>query len=53
LAAELKGQLGVDSELIASHGGVFEITVDGKSVFSKRSSGRFPDDGEVLRLIRS
>jgi selT/selW/selH-like putative selenoprotein len=32
---------------------VFEVTVDGVLVFSKRSSGRFPDDGEVVGLIRT
>jgi selenoprotein W-related protein len=53
LAAELKSHLGVDAELIASHNGVYEVSVEGKLVFSKRSLGRFPDDGEVLELIRS
>jgi selenoprotein W-related protein len=52
LAAELKNELGIESELVASHGGVFEVTVDGKPVFSKRSLGRFPDEGEVVGLIR-
>jgi len=52
LAAELKNRLGIESELVASHGGVFEVTVDGKTVFSKRALGRFPDDGEVVGLIR-
>jgi selenoprotein W-related protein len=42
----------VDSRLKASGGGVFEITVDGKPVFSKRQLGRFPEDGEIVRLIR-
>jgi selenoprotein W-related protein len=42
----------VESELIASGGGVFEITVDGKKLFSKKALGRFPKDGEVLELIR-
>jgi selenoprotein W-related protein len=37
---------------VASGGGVFEVSVDGRLVFSKRSSGRFPEDGEVLELIR-
>jgi len=32
---------------------VFEVAVDGVLLFSKKSSGRFPDDGEVLDLIRS
>jgi selenoprotein W-related protein len=49
----LKSALGAESELVASGGGVFEITVDGKTVFSKRSLGRFPNDGEVLDLIRA
>jgi selT/selW/selH-like putative selenoprotein len=31
---------------------VFEITVDGKLIFSKRSLGRFPEEGEILGLIR-
>ena len=47
---ELKRELGADSELVASHGGVYEISVDGKTIFSKRSLGRFPDDGEIVRL---
>jgi selenoprotein W-related protein len=43
----------VDAQLVAGHGGVFDVTVDGKKVFSKRSQGRFPEEGEVLGLIRS
>jgi selenoprotein W-related protein len=39
--------------LIASGGGVFEVVSDGQLVFSKKSLGRFPDDGEVARLIEA
>jgi selenoprotein W-related protein len=53
LAAELKRTLKADTELVAGHGGVFEITVDGNLLFSKKSQGRFPEEGEVLGLIRS
>jgi len=53
LAAELKTEFGVSAELVASGGGVFEVTVDGQRVFSKKALGRFPDDGEVVRLVRS
>ena len=53
MAAELKSHFGVDAELIASHNGVFEVSADGKLLFSKKSLGRFPDEGEVLDLIRS
>jgi len=49
----LKSALGAECELVASGGGVFEITVDRKAIFSKRSLGRFPNDGEVLELIRA
>ena len=52
MAAELKSAFGADSELVAGAGGVFEISVDGKLVFSKRALSRFPEDGEVVDLIR-
>jgi selenoprotein W-related protein len=38
-------------ELIASSGGVYEVNVDGTLVFSKKKTGRFPEQGEVLKLI--
>jgi selenoprotein W-related protein len=53
LAAELLEELGVRSDLVASGGGVFEVKVDGKLLYSKQSLGRFPEDGEVLGLIRA
>jgi selenoprotein W-related protein len=38
-------------ELIASSGGVYEVTVDVRIIFSKKKTGRFPEAGEVLKLI--
>jgi selT/selW/selH-like putative selenoprotein len=35
-----------------SGGGVFEITVDGRLAYSKKATGAFPDDAEVLAAIR-
>jgi hypothetical protein len=32
---------------------VFEISADGKTIFSKRSLGRFPDDGEIAGMLRA
>jgi len=32
-------------------GGVFDITVDGRLVWSKRACGRFPDDAEIAGLL--
>jgi selenoprotein W-related protein len=52
LAAELKQHLGVDSELVQGHGGVFEVTVDGKVIFSKKQVGRFPEPGEIVGMLQ-
>jgi selenoprotein W-related protein len=52
LADELERELGIQSELIESSGGVFEIEYEGKLLFSKKNLGRFPDDGEIKSLIQ-
>lgn len=38
--------------MVPSSGGVFEVTVDGQLVFSKKALGRHAEPGEVLELIR-
>jgi len=38
--------------LVAGSGGVYEITVDGEKVFSKKALGRFPEEGEIIALLR-
>jgi selT/selW/selH-like putative selenoprotein len=40
-----------DIRLLQSSGGLFEVTVDGQLVFSKKSSGRHAKPGEVLQAI--
>ena len=37
--------------LIPSGGGVYEVTKDGKLIFSKKSLGRFPELNEIISLI--
>jgi selT/selW/selH-like putative selenoprotein len=39
-------------KLIQSAGGVFEVEVDGRLVFSKKGAKRHAESGEVVRLIR-
>ncbi len=34
--------------LTEGSGGVFEVTVDGDLIFSKKKEGRFPEDEEIL-----
>jgi selenoprotein W-related protein len=53
LAAELKNELGVEATLVPSKGGVFDVVVDGRLIFSKSQTDRFPNAGEVSGLIRA
>lgn len=39
--------------LIPSSGGVFEVTLDGKLLFSKKQQGRFPEDEEILSQVEA
>ncbi len=39
-------------KIIPSSGGVFEVTLDDKLIFSKKELGRFPDNDEVEAIIR-
>jgi selenoprotein W-related protein len=34
--------------LIPSSGGVFEVSLGDRTVFSKKEQGRFPEEGEVV-----
>jgi len=45
----MKKRLGAEVGLIPSGGGVFEIMVDGKLVYSKKSTGEFPDEETLLK----
>jgi selenoprotein W-related protein len=51
LATELKKRLGIESTLIPGGGGVFDVSVDGKVVFSKKLVGRFPETQEILNAL--
>ncbi len=53
LEADLKKQFpDSDITLISSGGGVFEVTLDGELIFSKKALERFPNPGEVEGLIQ-
>jgi selenoprotein W-related protein len=41
----------VPSKLVPSSGGVFEVTVDGTLIFSKKALGRFPEDSEIFAKL--
>lgn len=37
--------------LVPSSGGVFEVSVDGELIYSKKQTGRHAEEGEVRRLF--
>ena len=52
LEVELKNNFPqADISLISSGGGVFEISLNGNLIFSKKALNRFPEDGEIKKLI--
>ena len=36
---------------VAGSGGIFEVNVDGRIIFSKADRNRFPEPGEIACLI--
>ena len=40
-----------DLRLVMGGSGVFDVTVDGELIYSKKETGRHAEDGEVLALF--
>jgi len=38
--------------LVPSSGGCFELSVNGELVYSKLQTGRFPDEGDMVKQIK-
>jgi predicted Rdx family selenoprotein len=45
--------LGIDAQLVPGRAGVFEVHAGERLVYSKATSGRFPNAGEVSVLLKS
>ena len=53
LADEIKeGFEGTSVEIVEGSGGVFEVTVEGTLIYSKKETGRFPEQGEVVSSMK-
>jgi len=52
LAAEIKKELGIDSKVVRGSGGIFDVSVDNKRIFSKHDEGRFPTEKEIIDKLR-
>ncbi|MDH5561480.1 MAG: Rdx family protein [Deltaproteobacteria bacterium] len=51
LADKIMKRFYVTPNLLPSGGGVFEIYVNRKKVYSKKQTGEFPTDEQVFQLI--
>ena len=52
MAAQLQKTFNAETSLIKGGGGDFDVYVD-NLIFSKKKEGRFPNEGEVERLIKN
>lgn len=56
MAAKLKNGLEdsiVNIDLIEGAGGIFDVNVDGKLIYSKHETGEFPDEDALLAELRA
>jgi selenoprotein W-related protein len=51
VAAELKEAYSATTKLIEGSKGIFDVKVDGRLVYSKHQTQRFPEQGELTRLV--
>lgn len=49
--AAIQEARGVEPELVRGDNGVFDVVVDGKLIYSKKQTGRFPDPDEILAKL--
>jgi len=47
----LRQEAGVEVRLESGERGAFEVVADGVLIFSKKATGRFPNDAEILALL--
>lgn len=51
MSAEIKQATGIEAELVAGSGGIFEIRKDGELLWKKLRSGHYPEEGEAAKLF--
>jgi selT/selW/selH-like putative selenoprotein len=52
LQEAIRKAFGVTAELKGGHNGVFDVTLDGKLIYSKDQTFRFPTNEEIYARIR-
>ncbi len=52
MAAEIKKELGIDSEIVRGSGGRFDVTVDEQQIWSKHDTGTFPREKDIVEMLK-
>jgi selenoprotein W-related protein len=52
VAAEIVGEFQSQPEMTKGSGGIFVVTLDGKVIWDKKQTGRFPDPGEITDIVK-
>ena len=53
LMEKIKKETDFETKLIPSGGGVFEVTVDGSLLYSKKRTGQFPLEKDLVSQIKN
>lgn len=48
----LRNEFNVEAELIKGCGGIFDVKVDGKLIYSKNITGLFPTEDEIRKKMK-
>ncbi len=51
MQAAIKQKYGITAELQEGVGGIFEVYIDGRTVYSNQTTYRFPTDEEIFEQI--
>jgi len=51
LQAAIKDKYGITATLVEGAGGIFEVFIDGTTVYSNQTTYRFPENEEIFAKI--
>ena len=51
MAAAIKEAKGIEATLIAGRGGIFDVAIEGKVVYSKFDTDKFPTHEEIISQL--
>ena len=51
MQAAIKDKYGITATLIEGAGGIFEVFIEGKSVYSNQTTYRFPENEEIFAQV--